>query len=87
MARNMHAFSAFLFWKHYLVVQLNGQLIRYYTVLHSLFRANAFLIKFFKNFQEQVEDFFQRHKWQFSNKKSATQLIFNKVIKLSTSTS
>ena len=29
-----------------------------YIVLHPLFSTNAFLIKLFKNFEEQGEDFF-----------------------------
>ena len=33
-----------------------------YVLLHPLFSTKAFLIKLLKNFEEQVEDFFHRHK-------------------------
>ena len=60
----------------------NGQNIGYciqYVVLHPLFSTQAFVIILFKNFEEQVEDFFNVTSLA---KNSASQLKFNKAIKL-----
>ena len=37
-----------------------------YIVLHPLFSIITFYTELFKNFEEQVNGFSQRHRWQFS---------------------
>ena len=55
-----------------------------YIVLHPLFSTKAFLIKLFKQFEEQGEDF-ERHQRQFS--KNTWPYSFNLTKPLSSSTS
>ena len=52
-----------------------------YIVLHPLFSRKAFLMKLFKNFEEQV-NFFNVKSYSLAKKKTAIQLKSNKPIKL-----
>ena len=58
--KNVCILQLFLFCESYLAVQRKGNTcdIVQYIVLHPLFSTKAFLIKFFKNFKEQVKDCF-----------------------------
>ena len=64
-------------------MRLNGQYIRYCVeyCITSIIYNKAFLIKLFKNFEEQEEDFFNVSS-DSSVKNSAIQLEANKTIKL-----
>ena len=50
----------FLLWERYLAVRPNGQHFRYCAVycITSIIQHESFLNKIVKNFEEQVEDFF-----------------------------
>ena len=83
-ARNIHAFYNYSSSENAIYQcepTANILDIAQYIVLHALFTTIAFLIKLFKNFKEQVEDFFNVTSDSLV-KNSANQLKSNKAIKL-----
>ena len=85
MAKNMHAFYSYSYCENAIWQcdqTANVMDTVQYTVLHPLFSTKAFLIKLFKNFQEQVEDFFNVSSHSLVKKNSAIQFQSNKAVKL-----
>ena len=83
-ARNMNAFYSYFYSEN--AFQQCGTTanildVVQYMVLHPLFSTKAFLIKLFKNFEEQVEDFLCVTSDSLV-KNSAIQLKSNKAIKI-----